>query len=247
MIEAIYIYGKQRLNGAQLIGSAVFLMILSFTSKQLDIAHAVLFSFLFPVLVLLRLYDDLMQKEYDAAKPNRTYLKPEYYQKLVKALVVSTLIFLAIFSLYEPVYAAVLGGFVVVNHLVYMLLLRWPLGAWILPLFKYPMLYVCVQCALWDAMGEDIHLNLLLLSSLSIFFAFIAFDLMDENKVSIFWPLGIQALSFGALAFSAMCTMADFWLCLALFLYAVVYALLKFPAQQYLFLLLLIILKINML
>ena len=247
MIEAISTYSKERLNSAQLIGSAVFLMVLSFTSKQVDIAHVPLFGFLLPILVLLRLYDDLMQKEYDAAKPNRAYLRPEYYQKLVKVLVGSSLIFLVVFSLYDPMYSAVILGFVVVNHLLYVLLLRWPIGAWILPLFKYPMLYVCAQCAFWDAMGEDFNLNLLLLSSLSIFLAFIAFDLMDENKVSIYWPLCIQALSFGALVFSAMCTMAGFWLCLALFLYAVVYALLKFPAQQYLFLLLLIILKINML
>jgi hypothetical protein len=247
MIEAISIYSKERLKSAQLIGSAVFLMVLSFNSKQLDIAHVVLFCFLLPILVLLRLYDDLMQKEYDAAKPKRAYLRPEYYQKLVKVIVVYTLIFLGIVFLYDPLYAAVLGGFVVFNHLVYVVLLRWPLGAWILPLFKYPLLYACVQCAYWDAMGEDLHVNQLLLSSLSIFLAFIAFDLMDEGKVAIYWPLGIQALSFSALVFSAMCTMAGFWLCLALFLYAVVYALLKFPAQQYLFLLLLIILKINML
>jgi hypothetical protein len=247
MIEAILTYNKQRLNILQLIGSALFLTVLSFTSEQLDFHHFVLFGFLIPVLMLLRLYDDLMQKEYDATKPNRTYLSPVFYQKLVKILVFSTLIFLLILSLYAPMYAVVLLGFSVFNHLLYTLLIRWPLGAWILPLFKYPLLYAGVQCACWDALGDAININLLLLTSLTIFSAFIAFDVMDEKQVSILIPLGLQACSFGALALSVLHTMADFWLCLALLLCAVVYALLKFPAQQYLFLLLLITLKINML
>lgn len=247
MIEALRIYCKQRLNLAQLMGAALFLLVLSLSSTRLDATLLIQFGVLFCVLVLLRLYDDLMQKDYDEAKPNRDYLKPEYYTNLRWIFLISAAVALLIFSLIDLRYGLVLGALFLINHLVYLIFLRWRIGAWVLPLFKYPVLYCCVQCAAWDALGYEIAYENLFYVALSILSAFIAFDVMDENRQSISLRIGLIALSFGALTLSHQTAPSDWWIAMTLFLFAVFYAAFNLPYRQYLFLFLLLLLKISLL
>ncbi len=94
------------------------------------------------ILFQLRLFDDLMQYQFDLGKPNRDYTEPQTRRKLwVVWLVYSCFLFMIVFWL-NPKIGLLYGWLLLFNWLNYSLLMdRWEWRIY-LPLIKYPVIYL---------------------------------------------------------------------------------------------------------
>lgn len=217
MIEALNIYLKQRLNLAERLGTLAILLLFLRPLPTFTFQTCVIAILLFFALVMLRVYDDLMQVKNDAEKPKRDYIN--WTSVLKKLLRISALIFCALTIVLDFKTGCLFVGFIVVNHLLYLSFVNNRFGALIFPLLKYPVLFCCLQMYVWEANGLRLNGQSLLVFGAALFFAFLSVDLFDEprtrGRIQITWlslffsfscvlfyaPISLNTVLFGGLFF----------------------------------------------
>lgn len=96
----------------------------------------------FMVLFQLRLFDDLMQYQNDLNKPNRDYTIPEIRKTLWKFWFVNSAVLIFLISWLNPRIGWVYFLLLFINWLAYKMLLNKWLWKSVLPLLKYPVIYL---------------------------------------------------------------------------------------------------------
>lgn len=217
MIEALHIYVKQRLSLAERLGTLAIIVLFLCPLPGFTVQSMGAVIFLFVALIILRLYDDLMQVKNDAGKPNREYINSA---SDLKKLMLSILLILCALTIFLDLKMGCLfAAFIVVNHIFYLSFVNNSLGALILPLAKYPLLFGFLQLYVWEADGLPTDIHALVVSGVALFFAFLTVDLSDEPRtegriqmillglvvsfsfVLISSPISIINVLFGALFF----------------------------------------------
>ncbi len=139
------------------------------------------------VLFQLRLFDDLMQYKNDINKPNRDYTNIEVRKSLWIFLFLHSLLLVALIMWLNPkigtVYAILLG----LNWIAYRALLKYWRWRELLPLFKYPIIYLVL-------FQNYIELNKIkdnqqlvwyrCCVALLIFFGFLLFERLSDLKLT---------------------------------------------------------------
>src|SRR5829696_5005976 len=138
-------YIRQRIRPFLMIGLGIFLYFFSRPVSVFNVRSLVSFVLLIAFLFVFRLYDDLLQSRNDKGKPDRNYTEPAARKILLYYLIafLGTLLCIAIFiSVY---FAFLLVCFITINHLLYLLLINNKTASGLLPLLKYPFVYILLQ------------------------------------------------------------------------------------------------------
>jgi hypothetical protein len=160
-------YLIQRFNIAIYLALGTYLLL--FAKAELRFAIGDVFSLLVIILFLLsmRLYDDLQNIQFDQSKPARIYTNPVAAKKLYLSFLVCAIAVLCFTVMRGPTKAVALLTFYIVNHGIYVLLVNHAQWRYFLPLLKYPFVVALMSGSL--SIGH-----------VSLFFAFLTFDLIDD-------------------------------------------------------------------
>ncbi len=156
------------------------------------------------VLFQLRLFDDLMQYQYDLGKPNRDYTQTIIRKKLwVIWLVFSCLLFMLVFWL-NPKIGLVYGWLLLINWINYQFLLdRWEWRVY-LPLFKYPVIYL-VFFQNYVELGEiNDNVSLMLfriILAISVLIGFILLERFSEKSNQLKYAAYAFLIIIGGVSF----------------------------------------------
>lgn len=247
MIEALNIYLKQRVNLSERLGTLAILLLFLHPLPAFTFQTCVIAILLFFALVLLRVYDDLMQVNNDAGKPNREYIN--YTSDLEKLLILNTLIFCVLTMVLDLKMGCLFSGFLVVNHLLYRSFVNKRFGALILPLLKYPLLFCCFQMYVWEANDLPLTMQTLVLTCTALFFAFLTVDLFDEPRTEVHVQLTILSLlvSFSCALVLTPISLSSILIGILFFIISALFYLFKMPYSTYFFLILFTSFKIILL
>jgi hypothetical protein len=204
-----------------MIGLGIFLYFFSRPVSVFNVRSLVSFVLLIAFLFVFRLYDDLLQSRNDKGKPNRNYTE-HATRKILLYYLITFLVLLVCVAIFISVYFAfLLFCFITVNHLLYLLLINNKTAAGLLPLLKYPFVYLLLQ--LTDLSAPVIGAQLVALA-ISLFFAFVAFESMEDETfpVPIKYSYVLQILAFalilvwkvngiGILSFSLLLSLSMVW------------------------------------
>lgn len=222
-----------------MIGLGIFIFLFSRPVSEFNLGAFVL---LIVFLSVFRLYDDLMQAENDLGKPVRDYTDPAVRQTLFYYLIVFFALllgFVALFSIYR---ASLLFCFIIINHLLYLLFINNKTAAGLLPLLKYPFVFLLLQSADLSATISGAHL---LFSALSLFLSFVAFESMEDKTfpVPVKYSYFLQAFSFILIFISNVNgkTTLSFFILLSL---SVVWTFLRVKFYPYMYLLCFLVFRI---
>lgn len=180
MIETLRLYIEQRFSALKFLGLALFLFFYSVPFRVLDLFSIVHVVKLLFMLFAMRMYDDVMQWENDSEFTDRIYTHSASRSKLILPLVLS--LALSVLS------CATDGGadftiamlwlcFLVLNHILYKALVHLSFWAFLLPLLKYPVIYIYLGACYYSS--DDITVNDLL-NQQALLFSFIVYDLIDD-------------------------------------------------------------------
>jgi len=178
-----------------MIGLGIFIFFFSRPVSVFNVYSFVSFVLLISFLFVFRLYDDLLQARNDKGKPDRNYTETAARKTLLYFLSAFLGILLCI-AIFISVYLAfLLFCFITINHLLYLLLINNKTASGLLPLLKYPFVYILLQFSDHSALviGPQ-HVFL----AISLFFAFVAFESMEDKTfaVPIKYSYVLQILSF---------------------------------------------------
>ena len=247
MIEALNIYLKQRVNLSERLGTLAILLLFLHPLPAFTFQICVISFLLFFALILLRVYDDLMQVNNDAGKTNREYIN--YSSDLEKLLLLSTLIFCALTMVLDLKMGCLFSGFLVVNHLLYRSFVNKRFGALILPLLKYPLLFCCFQMYVWEANDLPMAIQTLVFTCTALFFAFFTVDLFDEPTTELHVQRTILSLlvSFSCVLVLTPISLSSVLIGIMFFIISALFYFFKMPYSTYFFLILFTSFKIFLL
>ncbi len=180
-MKVLLLYLKQRFKPAIFAGLTLLLILFSVPKPLQDTRVFVLILPVFILLGLLRLYDDIMNYQTDANKPNRIYTHYESRKLLTMQLAAFTFIFLAVVAFITPVLAVLLILFLLLNDILYRLFLN--SGNWkhYLPLLKYPVIVALLYLLTASTFSQWTAGCLMI----AIFCAFIVFEILDDPTFPI--------------------------------------------------------------
>ncbi len=244
-MRLLKIYLKQRLQPLLWLALTLYLVLMSVPKAALGLDTSLVFFGLFWQLLLLRLYDDLMQVRHDVGKTNRNYTHKEsrFFLFLYLILLLSATILATTFYSFSLAYA--LMSFWVINHVLYLLYVHNPIFAQLLPLFKYPILSCFV---LRYFSGEhDISITVLAIMALVVWVSIIVFEIIDDPFFFIpkYYLLPLQGLAFLGLAMIQPNTLQS-WAVFAFMLLSMILTHFKVSGYAYLFFLCLVFAKMFM-
>lgn len=193
--NVFFTYIKQRLNVSLFLSLTIYLIAFGNLKILRSIDLFIYIPFIFNYLTTLRLYDDLMQHEFDKEKPNRNYTDITTRKSLSYYLVILFIITALSSFFISPLIGIISLSFLILNHLLYLLLLKVHKINTILPLLKYPFIVYLLYLSEDPAIlvnSEVITLTAVILT------AFITFECMQDDKFIIKgkFALTIQSLSF---------------------------------------------------
>ncbi len=235
-------YIQQRIRPFLLIGLGIFVFFFSRPVSVFNVRSLVSFVLLIAFLFVFRLYDDLLQARNDKGKPDRDYTEPAARKTLLYFLIAFLGILLCI-AIFISVYSAfLLFCFITINHLLYLLLINNKTASGLLPLLKYPFVYILLQFS--DLSAPVIGAQHAFFA-ISLFFAFVAFESMEDKTfpIKIKYSYVLQVLSFALIfvwkvnGFSIL----SFTLLLSL---SMVWTVFRMKAHPYMYLLCFLISKI---
>ena len=145
-------------------------------------------------LFVMRLFDDLYNKEEDCAKPERNYTQAKDYRVLRGFLIILILIFVSMTGYYNYRMAIGCIGFMGINYLLYLLLHgKW---AWnhLLPLIKYPFV-VFLLILVWSEESLSPSWSGVL-TSLALFPALVVFESLSDYTFNVKGKIWILLLAF---------------------------------------------------
>lgn len=201
--------------------------------------HIVLkFIFLFSALIILRLYDDLMQFKNDKGKLKRNYTDPIARNTLFKTLIIAIGIFLSALSYFDLNFAFYILLFFLFNHLLYKSYINNKIAAAFLPLLKYPVLCIAVQSPHFQNWNSE-----LVISSTVLFLSMVTFESLEDPTFPIKsnYSTHLQVIIY-VLLYSL--NLHDFIYFSIFLTVSLIYTHLKLKYFPYVFLFLLIIFKI---
>lgn len=180
-MKVLLLYLKQRFKPVIFAGLTILLILFS-VSKPLEDTQ--IFVFILPVFILLgllRLYDDIMNYQTDAGKPNRIYTHYHSRKLLSIQLAAFTFIFLGVLAFITPILAALLMLFLLLNDILYRLFFN--IGNWrhYLPLLKYPVIVVLLYLLTATPFSQWTAGCLMV----SIFCAFLVFEILNDPTFPI--------------------------------------------------------------
>ncbi len=178
-----------------MIGLGIFIFFFSRPVSVFNVRSFASFVFLIAFLFVFRLYDDLLQSRNDKGKPDRNYTETAARKTLLYFLIAFLGILLCIAILISVYPAFLLFCFITINHLLYSLLINNKTASGLLPLLKYPFVYILLQFT--DLSALVIGAQLVFLAT-SLFLAFVAFESMEDKTfpVPIKYSYVLQTLSF---------------------------------------------------
>lgn len=243
MIKALGNYITQRINLGLWLSLSAFLMLYSVPVFPLTMQIVLTFIWLFCALLVFRLYDDLRQTIHDTGKPNRDYASPATGKELWRANIILMAVLAGSTFLMKPEAGSMLLCFMIVNHLLYLLLIKNKVAAGLLPLLKYPLLYFLLRLMLTSAFNMD---AIGMCQALALFLAFFAFEVIEDKTypVANVYSYLLQFLSFGFIfvehvaAYTALAGVVLLVLSLA-------FNYLQWKIAPYLFLLFLLVFKLS--
>lgn len=164
-------YIHQRFGILKFVLFSVFLLLFTKTKWELSWWDFQNFLLIFFFLFVMRLYDDLQNIEEDKVKSERIYTDKSFFPYFT-VLLTSSILFLSIllFFFQKNIVVAFLIFFAI-NHIAYQLLKKNASAKLLLPLLKYPLIVVAFN-------GHT-------LAAAAIFFAMLAFDLMDNSSTPV--------------------------------------------------------------
>ena len=188
-----WLYVRTRFN--LLLFPALALYLLLFAEGSLDSGepYFVKYLFAFGMLFLLRLFDDLQNREYDKSKPDRVYTNEADYLMLRRLLYGLAMLFMLLLWIVHPLSGLlVLLIFGVINTWLYRRFLHHPKGQTLLPLLKYPVLVMLIQLFPEGLSSFDLSEAILALSVLPAFILYEAdtdqeFSLHTVLRELLFW------------------------------------------------------------
>jgi hypothetical protein len=165
-----------------MIGLGIFLYFFSRPVSVFNGRSLVSFVLLIAFLFVFRLYDDLLQSRNDKAKPDRNYTEPAAGKILLYYLIAFLGVLLCIAIFISVYFAFLLVCFITINHLLYLSLINNKTAAGLLPLLKYPFVYMLLQFS--DLSVPVIEARLVALA-ISLFLAFVAFESMEDKTFPV--------------------------------------------------------------
>lgn len=244
-MKLLRIYLKQRLQPLLWLALTLYLVLMSVPKSALGLGTSLVFLGLFWQLLLLRLYDDLMQVKHDLGKTNRNYTHKEsrFFLFLYLILLLTATIFATSFYSFSLAYA--LMSFWVVNHALYLLYVHNPIFAQLLPLFKYPILSCFV---LRYFSGEHaISISMLAIIALVVWVSIIVFEIIDDPFFFIpkHYILPLQGIAFIGIAMIYPNSLQS-WAVFGFMLVSMVLTHFKVSGHAYLFFVCLVLAKMFM-
>jgi len=240
--NALTTYIEQRIQPLRLMALGIFIFLFGRPAPEFKVGSFISFVLLLVFLLVFRLYDDLMQTNNDRGKPNRSYTDPAVRKTLFYYLICFFCLLLAIAFYISNYLAAFLFCFITVNHLLYLLLITNKTGAGLLPLLKYPFIFILLQASDFSALSIGEHI---VFPALSLFLAFVAFESMEDKTfpIPIKYSYLLQTLSF-ILLLAVKINVLNILIFFLLLVLSFVWNFFKMKAYPYLFLLCLLVSRI---
>ncbi len=184
MIKVLQTYIHQRFSSALFATFALWLFLYAVPFFDMNVMSAVYVMKVFFILWCFRLYDDVMQWQNDANLNDRIYTNKEFRSKLILPLVISIGFIPLLTANDGPSFeiASAWLYFILVNHVLYKVFVNTEYGAFVLPLLKYPVLYLYLVYS--STSVEDFGWELQL-SLLALFCAMVIYDILDRSNTSI--------------------------------------------------------------
>jgi hypothetical protein len=184
MIKVLQTYIQQRFSSGLFATFALWLFLYAVPFFDMNVMSVVYVMKVFFILWCFRLYDDVMQWKNDAHLSDRIYTSKEPRGKLILPLVLS-LGFIPLLTANDgPAFeiASVWFYFILFNHFLYKVFINTEYGAFVLPLLKYPVLFLYL---VYSSTGEVDFNWEMQLSALALFCAMFLYDLLDNSNRSI--------------------------------------------------------------
>jgi hypothetical protein len=225
-----------------MIGLGIFIFLFSRPASVFNVRSLVSFVLLLAFLLAFRLYDDLLQARNDRGKPERSYTETAARKILIYVLIVSLGILLGIAVFISVDLAFVLFCFITFNHLLYLLLINHKTAPALLPLLKYPFVYILLQFGARSAQLSGAQPVFL---ATALFLAFVAFESMEDRTfpVPIRYSYTLQFLSF-ALIVAWKGNGISILFCLLLLSFSMVWTRFRMTAYPYTYLFCFLVLRI---
>lgn len=180
MLKVLQTYIHQRFSATLFVVFSVWLFLYAVPFYEMNILSGLNVLKVFFILWSFRLYDDVMQWQNDEAFEDRIYTGKNSRSKLIFPLVVS-LLFVPFITVDPPYFQLASGWlyFIIINHVLYKVFVHSAFGSFILPLLKYPLIYVYLiySCTVVEDFAWEI-----LLSALAVFFAMVLYDLLEDRE-----------------------------------------------------------------
>lgn len=188
-------YLRQRIQPLWLIALGIFIFLFSRPTPEFKVGSFISFVLLIVFLLVFRLYDDLLQANNDQGKPNRSYTDPVVRKTLFYYLICFFCLLLGIAFYISNYLASFLFCFITINHLLYLLFITNKTAAGLLPLLKYPFVFILLQFSDFSALTIGQHL---VFPALSLFLSFVAFESMEDKTfpIRIKYSYFLQVFSF---------------------------------------------------
>ncbi|MFM1772884.1 MAG: hypothetical protein RLZZ71_2026 [Bacteroidota bacterium] len=183
MIKVLQTYIQQRFSSGLFATFAIWLFLYSVPFFDMNVMSALYVMKVFFILWCFRLYDDVMQWKHDAHLSDRIYTSKELRSKLILPLILSIGFIPLLTANDGPAFeiASAWFYFILVNHLLYKVFINTEYGAFLLPLLKYPVLFLYL---VYSSAGEVDFNWAMLLSALALFCAMFFYDLLDNSSTS---------------------------------------------------------------
>jgi hypothetical protein len=225
-----------------MIGLGIFIFFFSRPVSLIKVGSFVSFVLLIAFLFVFRLYDDLLQARNDKWKPDRNYTDMAARKTLSYYLIAFFGILLCVAAFISVYLACLLFFFITINHLLYLLLIDKKTASGLLPLLKYPFIYILLQ---FSDLSAPVIRTQLVFRAISLFLAFVAFESMEDET----FPIPIKySYVLQIVAFALICVgnvngigILSFFLLLSL---SMVWTFFRMNAHPFMYLLCLLVFKL---
>jgi hypothetical protein len=226
-------YLKQRVRPTLIIALAAFLFLFGRPVSTIGLGSLSIFVFVIAFLIVFRLYDDLQQAGNDIGKHDRCYTDPLAKKTLGLFLIAFVAALVGYAAMISKTFACLLLGFIAVNHVLYLGLVKYRTAAAFLPLLKYPFLFILLQYTGPAVATLDIAL---VFPAISLFIGFVAFESIDDEEfpVSLRYAYVLQFLSLLFILAVHVSTSGAFWFAV-LFIISASWTFFRLWARAYMF------------
>lgn len=244
-MKLLRIYLKQRFRPLLWLALTLYLVLMSVPKTAFGLGTLLVYLGLFWQLLLLRLYDDLMQVRHDLGKANRSYTHKESQFSLSLYLILLFVATIVATAFYSFSLAYTLVSFWFVNHVLYLLYVRNPVVAQLLPLFKYPIL-ACFVLRYFSGQ-HAISISILAILASVVWLSILIFEIIDDPFFFVpkRYVLPLQGLAFLALAMIHPNSLQS-WAVLGFMVLSLLLTYFKVSGHAYLFFLCLVLAKMFM-